>query len=77
MASRRRVWEITLGVRAAWTGVGLLDDERSGVVSEFSTVGDMGGGVGGGVKRKRRPREISVMCVMMRHTMTPAPSSEK
>lgn len=48
---------------------GCVDDdfevERSGVDSESEAVivGDLGGGVGGGVNRKRRPNDISVMWV--------------
>lgn len=49
---------MTLGVI---TGSGDLLELRSGVDSVDGDVGERGGGVGGGVSRRRRPKEISVM----------------
>jgi hypothetical protein len=52
---------MTLGEIVELTGED-LEEERSGVDSDTAAgVGEVGGGVGGGVSRKRRPSDISVM----------------
>lgn len=59
IASTRRVCVMTFCGIMDSGGSG-LDEDRRGVVSDSSRLGETGGGVGGGVRRNRRPSEISV-----------------